>query len=249
MKIIALANHKGGVGKTTSVASIGAELALRGYETLLIDLDAQQNLSYYFLKGKPVEKTIYDTLINGEPLPFMEVRERLYLSPSIELLARVDILLSSMIARESRLKRAIFAMEKEFDYILLDTPPSLGLLTMNALTAANEVYIPLTAEAFPMIGFEMFEEFIEEVSSGVNPELEIGGIFFTRYNHRRLNQDVEERVRRLYGDKVFKTKIRENITLAEAPLTGRTISEYDSSSNGARDYKELVNEILTRGKD
>ncbi len=245
-KVIAVANHKGGVGKTTSVACIGAGLARHGKRTLLIDLDAQQNLTFSLMGDKETESSVYDSLTTGTPLPVVEIRENLDLVPSSLELARAETDLSSKLMREAQLKNRIAEIAGDYDYIFLDCPPSLGIITTNALVAATELYIPLTAEALPLKGLTMLDEVVEEIRQAINPRLELGGVFITRYNNRKLNKDVVEAISSRYGSKVFSTKIRENIALAEMPVTGMSIYEYDPNSNGATDYEALTEEILSR---
>lgn len=245
-KVIAVANHKGGVGKTTSVACIGAALARHGRRTLLIDLDAQQNLTFTLMGDKEAESSVYDSLIKGTPLPVVEIAENLDLIPSSLELARAETDLSSKLMREAQLKNRIAEIAGDYDYILLDCPPSLGIITTNALVAATELYIPLTAEALPLKGLTMLDEVVGEIRQAINPRLELGGVFITRYNNRKLNKDVVEAISSRYGSKVFSTKIRENIALAEMPVTGMSIYEYDPNSNGATDYEALTEEILSR---
>lgn len=243
---IAIANHKGGVGKTTSVASLGAALAIRGKRVLLIDLDAQQNLSFTLAHIEEPEKSIYDSLVKNEPLPVINVSERLDLVPASLELARAEIDMATKIARESILSTLLEDVAENYDYVLMDCPPALGIITTNALVAADELYIPLTAEALPLKGLTMLEEVVKEVQKRVNPHLQLGGVFFTRFNNRRLNKDVVESIRGRYGDKVFNTKIRENISLAEMPLSGQSIFKYDPHCNGAIDYRNLAEEIDKR---
>jgi len=244
-KIIAIANHKGGVGKTTSVANIGAALARKGKRVLLLDLDAQQNLTFFFLKEDEVETSIYDALRGEAALPIVNVKENLDLTPSSIDLARAELDLNAKIAREGILKKLLAGVADNYDYILLDCPPSLGTITYNALVAANDLYITLTAEALPYKGLTMLEEVVEEIKS-LNKELSISGVLITRYNNRNLNALVEEQIRERYGSKVFDTKIRENIAVAEAPLEGVDIFEYAPDSNGAKDYGSLSEEIISR---
>ena len=246
VKIIAVANHKGGVGKTTSVANIGAALARRGKRTLLIDLDAQQNLTFFFLKDEEsIEVSVYDALTGNAALPVLQVRENLYLTPSSIDLARAELDLSGRIAREFILQKLLQPIAKDYDFILLDCPPSLGVVTYNALVACTDLYITLTAEALPYKGLTMLEEVVEELK-GLNSGLSISGVFITRYNNRSLNNMVVEQIRERYGSKVFSTKIRENIAVAEAPLEGLDIFAYAPESNGAKDYESLTEEILSR---
>lgn len=244
-KVIAIANHKGGVGKTTSVANIGAALARKGKRVLLIDLDAQQNLTFSFLRDE-AETSVYDALRGETPLPIVHVKDNLDLTPSSIDLARAELDLSARIAREGILKGLLADIEENYDFILLDCPPSLGVITYNALVAADVLLITLTAEALPYKGLTMLEEVVAEIKKSINKTLEIGGVFVTRYNNRNLNSIVAEQIWQRYGSKVFRTKIRENIALAEAPLSGMDIFEYSPESNGAKDYQALTEEILSR---
>lgn len=244
--VITIANHKGGVGKTTSTASIASALALRGKRVLTIDLDAQQNLSFTLTLNEDPESSIYDALVKDAPLPIVRIRENLDLVPASLELARAEIDLSTKIAREGLLKTLLEDHIDNYDFVIIDCPPSLGIITTNALVASSQLFIPLTAEALPLKGLTMLDDVVNEVKRRVNPNLSLGGVFFTRFNNRKLNKEVVEAINNRYGDKVFKTKIRENITLAEMPLTGQTIFEYDSRSNGAKDYAALADEIIER---
>lgn len=243
-KVIAIANHKGGVGKTTTVANVGATLARLGYRTLLVDLDAQSNLTFCFLKDEEqIGTSVYDALTGEAELPTIEIQDNLYLAPSSIDLARADVDLSG--SKVTRLKKLLADVSKEYDYIILDCPPSLGVITYNALVACNALYVTLTAEALPYKGLTMLEEVVSELSV-LNSDLAISGLIITRFNNRNLNNLVVEQIRERYGNKIFKTKIRENIALAEAPLTGQDIYTYEPSSNGAKDYEALTKEILSR---
>lgn len=244
--IIAIANHKGGVGKSTSTASIGAALAKLGKKTLLVDLDAQQNLSFMLTHIDEPEKSIYDSLVRDEALAIINISEGIDLVPASLELARAEIDLATKIAREGILKAHLDGVKSKYDYILLDCPPSLGIVTTNALVAADEIYIPLTAEALPMKGLRMLEDVVNEITRRVNPNLKLGGIFLTRFNNRRLNKDVVENIRVRYGEIIFENRIRECIALAEMPLLGQSIFEYAPRSNAATDYINLTREILAR---
>ena len=245
-RVITIANHKGGIGKTTSTASIGDALAILGKKVLLIDLDAQQNLTFMITKSTEPEVSIYDTLVRNAPLTITNIRKNLDLVPASLELARAEIDMSSKIAREGILRSALEKYVADYDYILLDCPPALGVVTTNALVASDKLYIPMTAEALPMKGLAMLDDVVDEVRQRVNPNLELGAVFFTRFNNRNLNKEVERMVFQRYGEKVFKTKIRENIALAEMPLSGQSIFEYNPKSNGAMDYKALAEEIIER---
>lgn len=248
--IIAFANHKGGVGKTTSVANIGAALHQKGYKVLLVDLDAQQNLTSCFLPDEEVEAlevSVYDALVGKKPLPVITLEDGLCLVPSSIELARAETDLSQKIAREQLLKKLLSPLADKYDFVLLDCPPSLGIITTNALTAAEALYIPLTAEALPLKGLKMLEAVAEEVRENINHTLSLSGVFVTRYNTRKsLNNMVLETIADKYGSVVFHTKIRENVAVAEAPLMQQPICDYDPKSNGALDYEALTDEILSR---
>lgn len=244
-KIIAIANHKGGVGKTTSVSSLGVSFARKGKRVLLLDLDAQMNLSSIFGQtDKP--KTIYEALVLGEPLPIYNVEKNLDICPASLLLARAEIDLSTKIAREQILKRLLKQIKDGYDFILIDCPPALGIVTTNAFVCSDLLFIPLTAEALPLQGLKMLENFVDEVNGQVGGSLKIGGIFITRYNHRKINDVILEEIERRYKNVLLKTKIRENVAITESPLFNKTVIDYNKKSNGAKDYSALAAEILKR---
>lgn len=245
-KVIAIANHKGGVGKTTSVASIGAVLSRKGYRTLLVDLDAQANLTGSLSDTDEQQRTIYEALREREGLPVVEVSEGLSIVPSSLDLAGIELELSSSMSREFALKDVLEPVTGEYDYILLDCPPSLGLLTVNAFVASDDIIIPLTAEALPFQGLTMIGKIIGMVQKRLNTSLRLSGILFTRWEGRKLNKLVEEAVRGKYGDIVYNSRVRTNIALAEAPLSKLDILSYNDKSNGAQDYIEVADELLRR---
>ena len=245
-KIIAIANHKGGVGKTTTTTNLGAALARLGKRVLLVDIDSQQNLTSSLMNEANVEVSIYDALQNRASLPIINVGEGLDLVPSDITLARAEMDLTTRIARERILKNLLDKVSDNYDYILIDCPPSLGLLTLNALTAASELYLPLTGEALPLRGLAMLDDVVAEVANTINPDLKLGGVILTRYQSRKLNKVVLENIQQNYGDKLFNTRIRENIALAEAPLTHTSIFDYDPNSNGAKDYLSLASEVVNK---
>ncbi len=244
-KIITIANHKGGVGKTTTTASLGAILSSKGMKVLLIDLDAQANLTCSVLKGE-VEGTVYDSFVSSSPLPIYEVKENLDISPADLQLARADLQLAAAIARESILSRLLAPVKGKYDYILIDCPPSLGVMTLNAVTASDYVLIPMIAEVLPFNGLKMISDFIGMIKDQLNPKVDILGILITRWENTNLAKSIEAGLRDKLGDKVFKTKIRKNVTVAQAPLLATTIVDYDSKSNGALDYTSFTEEFLER---
>ena len=254
-KIISFANHKGGVGKTTTTtASVGSILASMGNKVLVVDMDAQSNLTTSLLKDNQVDQTIYDALsasCRGAAynLVVYPIAENLDIVPSSLRLASADLELSSVMAREHILADILKDKKADYDYILIDCPPSLGLLTLNAVTASDLVVIPLLAEVLPFQGLTMISDFVRMVKQKLNPKIEITGILLTRWEKSNLSRQIEDGLRAKLGDKVFHTKIRKNIKIAEAPLEAVNIVDYDPKSNGAADYKAFVGELLDRTKN
>lgn len=243
-KIITLANFKGGVGKSTSTASIGACLAMKGYKVLLVDLDGQSNLTlYYVLDADNLETSIFDTLINDEALPIINVKPNLDIVPSSLEMASAEIAMTNMLAREQLLSRALSKVRKNYDFILIDCPPSLGIVTTNAFLAADEILVPMTPELLPLKGMKMLDSFVSSLQV-IKPSVKLNGVFITRFNHRKLNKVVAEALKNRYQSITFHTTIRENISLAESAGSGQSIFEYEPNSNGAKDYLELTEEIL-----
>ena len=247
-KIIAVANHKGGVGKTTTVASLGSILADEGYRTLLVDLDAQANLTTSLSQFSDGD-TIYEAMTGKtDVLPIVEVTPKLHLVPASLTLAMIDVELSTAIARE-RILAEVFEKCKvrdNYDYVLLDCPPSLGLMTLNAFTTSTDIIIPLVSEVLPFKGLTMINNFISMVQRKLNPNAHITGILITRWENSKLSKSIEERLREAVGTQVFATKIRKNIRLAEAPLENQGITMYDKNSNGAKDYRAFAAEFISR---
>lgn len=243
-KIIALANFKGGVGKSTSTASIGACLAMKGYKVLLVDLDGQSNLTlYYILEADNLETSIFDTLINDEALPIINVKPNLDIVPSSLEMASAEIAMTNMLVREQQLTRALGKVKELYDFILIDCPPSLGIVTTNAFLAADEILVPMTPELLPLKGMKMLDSFVSSLQV-IKPSVKLNGVFITRFNHRKLNKVVADALKKRYETITFKTTIRENISLAESAGSGQSIFEYEPNSNGAKDYLELTEEIL-----
>jgi len=242
VKIISFANHKGGVGKTTTTASVGSILANQGNQVLVIDLDAQANLTASLLHGE-AEASIYNALTGNGPLPVVDISPNLHLVPASLSLAMADLELASAMARERILAELIDEVKDNYDYILIDCPPSLGLLTLNAFTASNQIIIPLVAEVLPFKGLTMINNFIDMVRKRLNPQAHVTGILITRWENTNLSKQIEQGMRAQLGDLVFKTKIRKNVTIAEAPLESKNIVEYAPKSNGAKDYKAFTEEL------
>lgn len=247
-KIICFSNHKGGVGKTCSACNVGVGLAKKNKRVLLIDMDPQANLSLS-LGIKNQEYNLYRAFRGDCTLQetLLELDKNLDLIPSNIDLAGVEVELSTELGRESILKDLIESLEKDYDYILIDCPPSLGILTVNALTAADEVYIPLQAHFLAFEGLVKLESVIEKVRQKLNKRLRIGGVIITHYDARTvLSKDMARVANQRFGCDLFNTKIRQNIALAEAPSQGESIFKYNPSSHGAKDYADLCDEILKR---
>jgi chromosome partitioning protein len=247
-RVICLSNHKGGVGKTCSACNIGAGLSRKGKRVLLIDLDPQANLSLSF-GIKDTEQSIYEVLLGQIPLKgaIYNISENLDIVPSSLDLAGAEIELSSEAGREVILREAISDTLLKYDYVLIDCSPSLGLLTTNALTASNEILIPLQAHYLSLQGISKLTGIVEKVQKRLNKGLKIGGVFITQYDSRKvLNRDIGTAIENHFNEVVFKTKIRDNIALAEAPGAGKDIFRYNQKCNGAIDYEALCCEILKR---
>lgn len=247
-KIIAVANQKGGVGKTTTAVNISAILAKRGKKVMLIDADPQGNASSGLGLEKEVENSLYDVLINeveiNQTLQNTDIKN-LKVCPSNMNLAGAEVELVSQMSREQRLKEKIDEIREDYDYILIDCPPSLGLITLNAFTASNSVLIPVQCEYYALEGLGQLLNTINLVKKHLNKELEIEGAVLTMYDMRtNLSNQVVREVNRYFGDKVYKTVIPRNIKLSEAPSYGLPITLYDEKSKGARAYEKLAREIL-----
>ncbi|MFK7904380.1 MAG: ParA family protein [Chitinophagales bacterium] len=245
-QVITFSNHKGGVGKTTSTVNVGVGLSEIGQKVLLIDLDPQANLTQSFGITK-VDFNIYEALIGRYELRWTSLTENLDVVPSTLDLSGAEIELGAEPGREFILRELIEPVRDQYDFILIDTPPSLSLLTVNALTAADAVYIPLQAEYLALQGLTKLTTVIQKIQRRLNRKLQLGGVFLTQYDNRKiLNREVAESVSNFFKDKVCQTKIRNNISLAEAPALGNDIFTYNSKSNGAKDYMSLSKEILAR---
>ncbi len=252
-RIISVANQKGGVGKTTTTVNLGACLAYAGKKVLLIDMDAQGNATSGVGVKKPdVVKDIYDVLVNELPIAktiLPTSRANMEIVPATLQLAGAEIELTSMMARESRLKTALKEITAQYDYILIDCPPSLGHLTINAFTASDAILIPVQCEYYALEGLSQLLNTVRLVQKHFNPDLEIEGVLLTMYDMRtNLGAEVVEEVRRYFQEKVYDTIIPRNIRLSEAPSHGLTIVDYDLRSKGAEVYQALAKEVLAREK-
>lgn len=245
-KVITFANFKGGVGKTTSTASVGDCLARMGYKVLLIDLDGQTNLTSIFVKDEDIiEESVYDSLASESPLPVIQIKENLSIVPSSIEMAMAEITLSGKMSREHILSRLLTPVRDAYDYILIDCPPSLGIVTTNAVVAADLVLVPMLSELLPLKGMDMLDSFVSQLGKVVKPSIAINGVFITRFNNRKLNKAVEGAVRTRYANVTFDTVIRENITVSES-AGGGGVFDYDPHSRGAEDYRKLTEEIIRR---
>ena len=247
-KIIAVANQKGGVGKTTTTVNLSAILAKRGKKVMIIDADPQGNATSGLGIDKDDVKSLYDVLVNEEPIEETleeTTMENLDVCPSNINLAGAEVELVSLISREYRLKEQLDKIKDEYDYILIDCPPSLGLITLNAFTAADSVLIPVQCEYYALEGLGQLINTINLVKKHLNKSLEIEGAILTMYDIRtNLSNQVVKEVKKYFENKVFKTVIPRNVKLSEAPSYGMSIIEYDSRSKGAKSYDKLVKEFL-----
>ena len=247
-KIVSLANQKGGVGKTTTTVNLGTILAKRGKKVLLIDADPQGNATSGLGVEKEVEYSTYDILVNDATLKDAiqdTIIKNLKVCPANMSLAGAEVELVSMMSREQRLMEKLDEVKDDFDYILIDCPPSLGLITLNAFTASNSVLIPVQCEYFALEGLGQLINTINLVKKHLNKEIQIEGALLTMYDIRtNLSNQVVKEVKKYFENKVYKTVIPRNVRLSEAPSYGMPITEYDPRSKGAKSYTKFAKEFL-----
>jgi len=248
-KIIVIANQKGGVAKTTTAINLGAGLSIKGKRVLLVDIDPQGNAtSGLGFNRLQLEHCIYDVLIDGMSLESVTLptpRENLYLVPATMQLAGAEIELVSAVAREKKLKRALETVRGSYDYVLVDCPPSLGLLTLNALTAADRLLIPIQCEYYALEGLSQLMNTVKLVQKHLNPQLELEGVVLTMFDARtNLAIQVVDEVKEYFKDKVFHSIIPRNVRVSEAPSHGKSVIDYDPSSKGSETYLELAEEVM-----
>ena len=251
-RVIAIINQKGGVGKSTTAVNLAAALGEKKYKVLVVDFDPQGNTT----SGLGVDKnsithSIYDVILNDVPAEEI-VQEtsshKVFLLPATIQLAGAEVELVSAIAREMRLKEALQPIQDDYDYVFIDCPPSLGVLTINALTASDSILVPIQCEFYALEGVSKLLESMKMVKTRLNPDLDIFGVLMTMYDSRTsLSKQVAEEVKNYFNDKMFKTVIPRNVRLSEAPSYGMSIIEYDKSSKGAEAYRDLAKEVVKRG--
>jgi chromosome partitioning protein len=249
-QVIALANQKGGVAKTTTTLNLGVALAERGKRVLAVDLDPQSNLTMsQGIDPDDLERSMFDVLVHKAPIEDIIVQREIDLAVASIDLAGAELAMSSMIGRERALQKALLPLRSTYEYVLVDTPPSLGLLTINALTAADSVIVPVQCEYLSLRGLIQLENTLSMIRENLNPDVRIRGILPTMFDGRTLHsREAVEILQENFGTLVFETRIRKTIRYAEAPVKGTSVLKYDSNGTAARAYRELAQEVLRNGK-
>ena len=249
-QVIALANQKGGVAKTTTTVNLAAAMNELGFSVLTVDLDPQGNLTMsQGMDPDTVERSMFDVLVHSLPIEEVIQHAEIDVAVSSIDLAGAELALSSMIGRERALQKALLPVRSRYDYILIDTPPSLGLLTINALTAADGVIVPVQCEYLSLRGLVQLEGTLTMIRENLNPVVEIRGILPTMFDSRTLHaREAVEMLKENFGDLVFETRIRKTIRYAEAPVQGSSIIKYDPSGQAADAYRQLAKEVLNGSK-
>ena len=245
-RVISFANQKGGVAKTTTTLNLGVALAEQNLRVLLVDLDPQGNLTMsQGLNPDTIERSMFDVLVHRLPIQEVVHHAEVDLAVSSIDLAGAELALSSMIGRERALEKALAPVRDSYDYVLIDTPPSLGLLTINALVASNGVIVPVQCEYLSLRGLVQLENTLSMIRENLNPEVGIEGILPTMYDSRTLHsREAVEILQENFGDLVFDTKIKKTVRYAEAPVKGTSVLKYDPSGNAAEAYRQLAKEVL-----
>jgi chromosome partitioning protein len=248
-RVIAFANQKGGVAKTTTTLNLGVALAERGLRVLLVDLDPQGNLTMsQGWNPDDIERSMYDVLVHRLPIDEVIRRGEVDVAVASLDLAGAELALSSLIGRERALEKALGPVKERFDYVLVDTPPSLGLLTINAFVAADGVIVPVQCEYLSLRGLVQLESTLAMVRENLNPDVAVEGILPTMFDRRVLHsREAIDILEENFGDLVFNTRIRKTIRFAEAPVKGQSILAYDPTSEAAEIYRDLAKEVLRRG--
>src|ERR1700693_4709937 len=249
-RVIAFANQKGGVAKTTSTLNLAAALKEKDNRVLCVDMDPQGNLTMsQGLNPDSIERSMFDVLVHRLPIENVIQSREIDLAVSSIDLAGAELALSSMIGRERALEKALASMKSVYDYILIDTPPSLGLLTINALVAADHVIVPVQCEYLSLRGLVQLENTLTMIRENLNPNVEILGILPTMFDRRTLHaREAVEILEENFGDLVFKTRIKKTIRYAEAPVKGTSVLKYDPSGTAAKAYRDLAKEVLNGAK-
>ena len=245
-RVISFANQKGGVAKTTTTLNLGVAFSEQGLKVLLVDLDPQGNLTMsQGLNPDSIERSMFDVLVHKLPVTEIVRQNEIDVAVSSIDLAGAELALSSMIGRERALEKALAVVKDGYDYVLIDTPPSLGLLTINALVASNGVIVPVQCEYLSLRGLVQLENTLSMIRENLNPHVEIEGILPTMYDSRTLHaREAVEILQENFGDLVFDTKIRKTVRYAEAPVKGTSVLKYDPSGSAAEAYRELAKEVL-----